>query len=438
MKRNRRAMLSVVFGCATLAALPQVSIAATYYVDRNKSLANDGNSGTSNLPFRTISKAAQVAGAGDRVIVMAGTYSEVVDFPKSGQVGKPIIFSASGKVVIQPAQRAFWKGALNVSGKTDLVIEGFRVQNAYFGLNVDDSGGTPSARIILRKNYTYVTESSGIRVARSNNVELDSNVVEKAVWGGTAENITISGASNFTVNNNEVFTGTWVRDGRNVESKEGINIKDGSHDGRVTNNRVHDLVRLGIYVDGWDQGISNVEISGNIIYRCRYGIAIGSERGGLVKDILVSNNITHNNREFGIVVAGWVNDGPRENIRIVHNTVYGNVVGGINIGTSNLYRMFLHNNISAGNIGQQIIAKNVGVITESKGNLIYGAKHGNVSYGVKYGDPKFVDPRNGNFRLGTGSAAANSGIAILDIKKDVVGAVRPRNVIYDVGAYESL
>lgn len=417
--------------------IPAASHAATYYVDRNHALANDGNPGTSTLPFATINKGAQVAVAGDHVVVRTGTYPEVVRLPKSGQSGRPITFSASGAVVVKPAKRVYWTGAFDILGKTDLVIEGFRIENAYIGLNVDRAGSVPSARIVLRNNYVYITESAGIRVSDSDNVTVDSNVVEKGVWGGVAENITISGATNFVVNNNEVFRGPWTMNGRTVESKEGINVKDGSRNGRVTNNEVHDLERLGIYVDGWDTGVSNVEISGNTVYRCRYGIAIASEKGGLVKDILISNNITHNNREFGIVVAKWVNNGRRENIRIVNNTVYGNVVGGINIGTTNLYRVYLHNNISAGNIGQQIIAENVGIITESKANLIYGPKTGNVAFGVLHGDPRFVDARNGNFRLGTGSAAANAGVAITDVRKDIAGVTRPQSVIYDIGAHES-
>lgn len=438
MNRYSRAIFRSLLGCIVLSSLPLASQAAVYYVDRNHALANDGNPGTSTLPFATINKGAQVAVAGDHVVVRTGTYPEVVRLPRSGQPGKPIVFSANGGVVVRPAKRAYWTGAFDIVGETDIVIEGFRIENSYMGINVGATkAGLRSGRIVVRNNYIYITESAGIRVADSDYVTVDSNVVEKGVWGGVAENITISGATNFLVNNNEVFRGPWTMNGRTVESKEGINIKEGSKNGRVTNNEVHDLERLGIYVDGWDTGVSNVEISGNTVYRCRYGIAIASERGGLVKNILISNNITHSNREFGIVVAKWVNNGRREDIRIVQNTVYGNVVGGINIGTTNLYRLFLHNNISAGNVGVQISADNVGLITDSKANLIYGAKTGNVAFGVKYGDPRFVDPRNANFRLGTGSAAANAGIAITDVKKDIAGVTRPQSVVYDIGAHES-
>lgn len=54
---------------------------------------SDDNPGTEKRPFASIKKAAEVARAGDMVIVRAGVYREHVVFPNSGEPGKPIIFS---------------------------------------------------------------------------------------------------------------------------------------------------------------------------------------------------------------------------------------------------------------------------------------------------------------------------------------------------------
>ena len=77
--------------------------AADYYVAKT---GNDANPGTQNLPFLTISKAASVARAGDRVIIYAGTYYETVRPANSGTAGNPIRFTAAAgnKVIISAMQ----------------------------------------------------------------------------------------------------------------------------------------------------------------------------------------------------------------------------------------------------------------------------------------------------------------------------------------------
>jgi len=53
----------------------------------------DSNPGTAERPFATIGKAVEIARAGDRVLVRAGIYRERVVFPRSGEPGKPIVFT---------------------------------------------------------------------------------------------------------------------------------------------------------------------------------------------------------------------------------------------------------------------------------------------------------------------------------------------------------
>lgn len=71
-------------------------------------LGNDNNPGTSAGPFRTISKAAEVAEEGDRVIVHKGTYRECVR-PQNGarMAAGRIIYEAAEneKVVIKGSEQ---------------------------------------------------------------------------------------------------------------------------------------------------------------------------------------------------------------------------------------------------------------------------------------------------------------------------------------------
>lgn len=76
---------------------------ATYYVSQ-EAHASDSNFGTIESPFLTIGKAAEVAKAGDTVVIRGGTYRETVKPQNSGTPENPIIFKAyDGENVIVSA-----------------------------------------------------------------------------------------------------------------------------------------------------------------------------------------------------------------------------------------------------------------------------------------------------------------------------------------------
>ena len=70
-----------------------LSFSRDIYVAKN---GNNNNAGTQAAPYLTISKAAQVAVAGDVVIVKAGIYRETVSPANNGTAANPIIFKAFG------------------------------------------------------------------------------------------------------------------------------------------------------------------------------------------------------------------------------------------------------------------------------------------------------------------------------------------------------
>ncbi len=74
----------------------------TYYVAQNHPEANDNNNGTAVAPFKTLEQAANVARAGDTVIVKEGVYREILKPKNDGTASAPITFKAEEgeKVVI--------------------------------------------------------------------------------------------------------------------------------------------------------------------------------------------------------------------------------------------------------------------------------------------------------------------------------------------------
>lgn len=89
--------MRVIFKLApvVMAVLMSVSTAwcATLYVD--KATGNDSNDGLSDgAALESISKAAEVAAAGDTVLIKAGEYAEAIVPANSGADGNPIVFEA--------------------------------------------------------------------------------------------------------------------------------------------------------------------------------------------------------------------------------------------------------------------------------------------------------------------------------------------------------
>jgi hypothetical protein len=82
----------------------------TYVVNGSALNANDNNAGITNQPFRTIQHAADVAQAGDLVLIEPGTYAESVSVPHSGTPDHPIVFESiewHGVTMVQPDEQAY-------------------------------------------------------------------------------------------------------------------------------------------------------------------------------------------------------------------------------------------------------------------------------------------------------------------------------------------
>ncbi|GHT39630.1 hypothetical protein AGMMS49965_06190 [Bacteroidia bacterium] len=83
-------------------AMPMSLCAETWYVSNSGS---DEHSGSSNQPFLTISKGAEMAQPGDTVFVFAGIYRERVSPPRGGVEGQPIVYYG------EPGKRVYIKGS---------------------------------------------------------------------------------------------------------------------------------------------------------------------------------------------------------------------------------------------------------------------------------------------------------------------------------------
>jgi len=440
-------MVDRCFQSTAIFAIMAVMTAATaaageYYVAPN---GDDGGKGTKSAPWRTIGKAAATLKPGDTVNIREGVYRERVVPGASGEEGKPITYRAykGEKPVIDGTgvDLTEWTGLIDIESRHHIIVEGLTIRN---GLRKFDVAGIKAEKcgdLVIRGNRTIDTASSGIMVWRSRNVVIDGNEVTGACNDGSQECITVAITDGFEISNNNVH-----HNGPGNHGGEGIDAKDGSSNGKICGNHVHDNVRLGIYADSWDKHEFNIEIFNNVVHDCSVGLAVAAENGGLLENVRIYNNLAYKNKHDGIVVAGWgepVPHHPIKDVWIVNNTLYHNGLpnwgAGIMVENSDATGIVIRNNLLVGNETCQISQpkKQAGVTIDH--NLLdsYHAAEDEIKGNAPVeGKSLLRDPEKADFHLMKGSAAAGAGSPDGAPPTDYDGHPRPKGGPVALGAFE--
>jgi Right handed beta helix region len=432
-------ILLAAVAIATIAPMGSTS-AATYYVDKAHAKASDSNPGTEALPWATIQKAAATLIAGDTVYVKAGTYKGQVTPKYSGSVSKYITYSAypghEKKVIIDGDK-------IYIKSKSYIVVNGFRIQNSYFGIDVMGPNGS---NIIVSNNYTYNTTGGGIHVFGVSpavdpagydykgltNITIKDNEIERACNGGTGQMLAVAnGVDVFTISGNHIFNGY-----NNVKGGEGIDAGRAVSNGKIVGNNLHNLNRISIYIDGSFGDSSshtpgptyNIEISNNTVHDTAAGITVRTEGRGPIQNVKLYNNLIWNIADgqgpsgISISTGGqWsANPGKVTNINVINNTIYNTQSGGLYITNKLADRVTVRNNIT----------------WKTAANRLSGPTNLTVDSNLFDKDPLFTAPDQANLYPKAGSLAIDKGSSVSAPSTDVMGTARPQQSIFDIGAYE--
>lgn len=339
---------------------------------------DDGNSGALDSPFRTLQKAAEIARAGDTVLVHTGVYKGLVLLRFSGEPDQPITFkNAPGE---KPVVDGEGRGRIELQSEQGwrkpigwLTVEGFEVKNGWDGIKFYNAH-----HIVLKGNFIHDSANQGM-LGNGHHVRIESNVI----------------AHNGFKPDNE------------------------------TSNKEH-----GIYATGTD-----FEIINNVIHSNRaYGIQVaaypfkpdshaGPEFATARRWLISHNTIAFQQNRAAIVV--W-QEGATDCV-IENNIFYRNAV---TLGRGDCQGVDF---LAAG--GGHVIRNNLffgpGRTSNSGNSGGYAA-----SDNLEDKDPLFVDANHFDFHLRKGSPAIDSAEAQNAVLADLEGIHRPQGKTRDIGAFE--
>lgn len=345
---------------------------------------SDSNLGTYTRPLANVQRAIDLARAGDTVVLLPGIYPvstpiRVVNKVASSEL--PLTIIGQGTVVLRATAAGvpgIWRGIVEIDNSSYITVKHIAVENSsFFGFRIQDS-----QNITLQNNRSTISLASGIYSRKVVGLKILNNDISRFCDKNSSgsgpgvscqEGITLSAVDGFAVTGNSVHDAPQQPD-VGPGGGEGIDIKNGSKNGVVSFNSVWNIVQLAIYIDGWSEGVSNVEVFGNKICCSYMGIAVASELGGVVSDISIHDNIIHSVGVDGIVVAkfkaGANGDGRRSRIKIYNNTV---VNAGIKEAKPPFYSLWSVNGFPDWGTGINIESMNVSEI-EVFDNILHGNK----------------------------------------------------------------
>jgi hypothetical protein len=402
----KKTILTTILIFAILTANTQT----TYFVSLT---GNDSNSGTENLPFRTITQGVSVLISGDTLVIKSGDYGNEHDIviPNSGTQTDPITIMAepSANVILRGTRNS---NEINGGGygfkiyrKSFIIVDGIKFTDYAVGISLDgyDSASDfKNGNISIRNCIFENNGSSGISIWK-----IDTMLVENCQF---ITSVPENGFPESYPNAIQDYgTSIYFSDNIRIESNhyfgphnQALSFKEGCTNGIAKNNIIEGALYCAIYLgqnkrsNGRIQ-CTNLTADTNIIRR-----AIGEYN-------YVKSPIRIDNVENATVKGNYI-----ESFDYTNNTsginIFNEVLGTINVH-DNIIAFAVNNPHSGGIVVQWGIPATTSI--DISYNTIYDVKqdwfgileatqqfHNNISFqcdynGIKpnnfYGDPTFIN-----------------------------------------------
>lgn len=413
-----------------LAPAPAPSTApsvTTYYVSTSGS---DSNAGTSSAPWRTIARAASLAGAGSRVVIRAGAYGEDVTLSKSGTQSSPITFVPDAGATVSTRSLNFAASHLVFSGITisGAVRDCVTVQPALTNITISNATITSCGRHGVgftrptTQTYTSDVMISGVAISR---VGLSSSAGNNVTIYGDRVSVVDSDLS-VTPNDAINLWGDKITVRRNL-----------IHDISNTNGNHNDAIQTWTGMNDGAEGrpVTNLVVAQNTIRNITGGHAhVIMAEGPGHRDWTIYNNLIQNIGDQSFVFG--ISGGPGiANVNVYNNTFVSaganNTMEFNGQTTGRLVNNIFYNCVGWGRSVPYWIATGASV---TRGyNLAGGTTTPLRETGAVNADPRFVNASS-DFRLAAGSPAIDAGDSSMTRSYDLVGKATVG--IVDIGAYE--
>ncbi len=346
---------------ATITLLAQAAAGQTYYVATSGS---DSGPGTMASPFLTIQHAADMAVAGDTVLVRQGVYNALVTPTHSGsQAGGYITISSypgelatiDGTGLAIPNGQ---NGLVTLDSVSYLIVQGFELRNyttaktTQVPVGIYVTGAGSNVQIVNNHIHDITTTAHTTPAACASNAlgfaaygsKAPAPIANLVVSGnelnamktGCSETMTLNGnVAGFTVTSNLVHDNDNIGiDAIGFERVSPQVAYDQARMGEIRGNSVYNITSYGnpdygktyssdgIYVDGG----TDIVIEQNLVHNVDLGIELASEhKGRLTSYITARNNVVYADNSNGISIGGYgAARGGTDHCTIVNNTLYGN------------------------------------------------------------------------------------------------------------------
>ncbi len=416
-------MKTILLVCHTLSF--HLLFSSTYFVSIS---GNDSDNGLSpNTAFRSIQKAADLAIAGDSILVANGFYSGFDFRNKSGSHAAPIIFKTLGTNCTINSKSPLRNDGINIENADHIIVDGFRV----VGMESNGNGiRLVRAHFCVVRNCFSQANGRGIFTGFTDDIIIEHNICidsydEHGIYVSNSSDRPIIRYNTCARNN---FIGIHMNGDANIISQTG---DDGIiSDALVYGNVIYDNnLAAGLNMDGCENPI----IYNNIIYNnhSAQGIALFQIDGAIpTRGAKIFNNsiMVPDDGRWGILVKEGSNiDTEIYNNIIVNEHAFRGCIVVWDTADFSSDHNILYNKMSDSGDGSSITLNE----WQALGLDIHSILVNDLSNVVE-------NASSGNFIPTTTSVANNAGnnIVLSTLQMDILGISRPQQSTVDIGAYE--